>query len=119
LHTPRSCPHWRSTHPFHEDFVDTVCRSWTSNRKEDTTVKQISKNLKRLRRDLKEWSKNLSKLGQLIRNCNTVIGFLDGLEDVRGLFYPEINLRCVIKKICKSFLITKTYIGRTDIKPQR
>jgi hypothetical protein len=57
----------------HEDFVDTVCSSWTSNRKETTTVKQISKNLIRLRSDLKEWSRNLSKLGQLIRNCNMVI----------------------------------------------
>jgi hypothetical protein len=82
----------------HEDFVDIVCRSWTGNIKENTAVKQISKTLKRLRRDLKDWSKNLSKLGQLIRNCNTVIGFLDNLEDVRGLFYLEINLRCLIKR---------------------
>jgi hypothetical protein len=92
----------------HEDFVDTVCISWTGNRKESTTVKQISKKLKRLRRDLKDWSKNLSKLGQLIRNCNTVIGFLDSLEDVRGLFYPEINLRCRIKRKLQELLHHKT-----------
>jgi hypothetical protein len=103
----------------HEDFVDTVCRSWTSNKKEDTTVKQISKNLKILRRDLKDWSKNLSKLGQLIRNCNTFIGFLDNLEDVRRLFYPEINLRCLIKRKLQKLLHHKNIYWKNRYKTSK
>jgi hypothetical protein len=61
---------------------------------------------------LKEWSKHLSNLRLLINNCNEVIGFLDGLEDRRGLFNPEANLRNAVKKQLEMWLHYKNLYWR-------
>jgi hypothetical protein len=57
----------------------------------------LSAKFKKLRQALKRWSKQLSNLNMLISNCNTVILFLDTLEESRGLFNTESNLRKIIK----------------------
>jgi hypothetical protein len=67
-------------------------------------AKNISSKFKALRARLKHWSRNLSNLRILISNCNSVIGFLDALEDRRGLFSPEINLRSAVKKQLQTWL---------------
>ena len=59
---------------------------------------------KRLRAELKAWSRNLSNLSLLINNCNKVIGFLDSLEDRRLLYNTEINLRNLVKKHLRTLL---------------
>jgi hypothetical protein len=53
---------------------------------------------------LKNWSQHLSNLSVLITNCNKVIAFLDALEDRRGLFNPEINLRNAVKRQLQTWL---------------
>lgn len=53
---------------------------------------------------MKNWSKNLSNLKLLISNCNTVILFLDSLEEKRALFSPEWNLRQLVKQQLATFL---------------
>jgi hypothetical protein len=61
-------------------------------------AKQISAKFKALRARLKQWSKNISNLRILISNCNAVINVLDSIEDQRGLYNLEINLRNSVKK---------------------
>jgi hypothetical protein len=41
----------------------------------------LAAKFKVLRRGLKAWSKELSKLNKLINNCSYVLGILDGLEE--------------------------------------
>jgi len=48
----------------------------------------------------------------LISNCNQVIGFLDALEDIRGLFNAEANLRAVVKKQLQIWLRYKNLYWR-------
>jgi hypothetical protein len=43
----------------------------------------ISVKFKQLRSRLKSWSKKISNLRILIDNCNSVITFVDNLEDMR------------------------------------
>jgi hypothetical protein len=59
---------------------------------------KISAKFKALRATLKEWSKHLLNLRLLISNSNHVICFLDTLEDRRGPFNPEANLRVAVKR---------------------
>ena len=91
----------------HEDFLQTVADSWSSGHHEPDAARNISTKFKKLRADLKNWSRHLSNLNILIENCNTVIGVLDTLEDRRGLFNPEANLRSKVKKQLLSLLHQK------------
>jgi hypothetical protein len=68
--------------------------------------------LKKLKANLKSWSKNLSNLSLLISNCNTTILFLDQLEDTRGLFNTEANLRVIIKGHLQTLLHYKNLYWR-------
>jgi len=67
----------------HDGFFDLVHNSWYSLHDSSNSARNISKKFKKLRGDLKIWSKSLSNLSLLIDNCNEVIGFLDALEDRR------------------------------------
>lgn len=83
----------------HGTFLGTVESSW--NRpiaRPDNSISVISFKLKRLRQDLRHWSKGLSSIKLLIGNCNRVIKFLDTMEEFRPLFNPEWNLRVIVKK---------------------
>jgi hypothetical protein len=103
----------------HNDFFVTVQNSWIKNFRETNSVKRISSSFKRLRADLKEWSRNLSKLGQLVTNCNTMICFLDGLEKARMLFNPEVNLRLLIKRQLKNLLHQKNIYWRNRFETSK
>ena len=95
-----------------DDFLDTVYDSWTSTPANSDAARTISSKFKALRARLKDWSKHLSNLRMLISNCNQVIGFLDALEDIRGLFNPEANLRAVVKKQLQIWLRYKNLYWR-------
>lgn len=61
----------------------------------------LSTKFKRLRYDLRQWSKGLSNIKLLIDNCNKVIKYMDTVEEFRPLFNPEWNLRILVKeKLC-------------------
>ena len=83
----------------HDGFFDLVHNCWSSlaEPRNVNTAKVISSKFKKLREELNAWSKSLSNLSLLIKNCNKVIGFLDTLEDRRGLYNPEANLRILVK----------------------
>ena len=81
-----------------ENFLETVSEGWNILHAFNDAARNISSKFKALRAKLKVWSKHLSNLRLLISNCNQVICFIDALEDRRGLFYPEANLRNAVKK---------------------
>jgi len=83
----------------YSSFFGTVQHSWvqpTSIR--DNIVSVLSAKFKRLRYDLKQWSKGISNLKLLIENCNKVILYLDTLEEFKPLFNTEWNLRRSVQK---------------------
>jgi hypothetical protein len=57
----------------------------------------LSGKLKVLRRGLKAWSQELSKLNKLINNSSYVLALLDGLEEQRTLSLIERNFRQLLK----------------------
>jgi len=71
------------------------------------SARNISSKFKSLRARLKQWSKKISNLQLLISNCNAVISTLDSVEDQRGLYHPEMNLRIVVKAQLKTWLKCK------------
>lgn len=89
------------------DFQETVMDCWSSTPELSDAARNISSKFKALRARLKHWSRNLSNLRLLINNCNNVISFLDTLEDRRGLFNPEANLRNAVKKQVQTWLHCK------------
>ena len=90
-----------------EDFLETVQNSWLTAPNMHTATRTISSKFKSLRSALKMWSKGISNLKLLIGNCNLVICFLDSLEDRRGLFNLEINLRAAVKRQLEAWLKCK------------
>ena len=86
--------------------------SWLSTPVASNPTKTISAKFKKLRAELKSWSHNLSNLKLLIGNCNTVISFLDALEDARPLYNLEANLRRLIKNKLQTLLHYKNLYWR-------
>ena len=96
----------------HDSFLTTVQDSWLSTPVASNPTKTISAKFKKLRAKLKSWSHNLSNLRLLIGNGNTVISFLDALEDARHLYNPEANLRRLIKNQLQTLLYYKNLYWR-------
>lgn len=61
-------------------------------------VSVLSAKFKKLRYDLKQWSRGISKLKVFIDNCNKVILFLDTVEEFKQLFNTEWNVRFIVKQ---------------------
>jgi hypothetical protein len=95
-----------------EDFVSTVLESWLSTSPSTDAAHTISVKFKHLRSRLRSWSKEFSNLRLLIDNCNSVITFLDNLEDRRRLYNPEANLRILVKRKLKTWLHYKNLYWR-------
>jgi hypothetical protein len=84
--------------PEYPGFLDSVNLGWEQqvrNNRSSATI--LASKLKNTRHFLKHWSKNLSQLSMLIKNCNKVIFYLDCLEECRTLFLPEWNTRVIVK----------------------
>jgi hypothetical protein len=65
---------------------------------------------KLLRRVLKRWAMNLSKLKRLTNQCNEVLMILDRLEENRMLYMQERNFRSILKnQILKLLNFQKEY----------
>jgi hypothetical protein len=99
--------------PEHPGFVDNVRSGWDQPvHNSISTANVLVGKLKNTRYKLKLWSKNLSHLSSLIKNCNKVIFFLDSLEECRTLFLREWNLRAIIKSQLQTFLRYKNIYWR-------
>jgi hypothetical protein len=84
--------------PLHPGFQDTLQSSWSKPIHSSNSAQVIAAKLKRLRGDLKHWSRSISKLSIAIENCNKLLGILDDIEDKRALTRPEWNCRVIIKR---------------------
>ena len=82
----------------HDGFLQQVVNAWHSVQNDDNNALAISAKFKQLRRNLKCWSKQLSKLSLLIDNYHKVIHFLDIVEECRLLSVPELIFRNIVKK---------------------
>lgn len=70
---------------------------WEQPVPEHDSAKIISAKFKRLRKGLKNWSRNISDLKKIIRNTNEVILFFDALEEFRQLSRDEAEGRNILK----------------------
>jgi hypothetical protein len=85
--------------PNHPGFMEAVQSGWIKlvrNSKDAASV--LAGKLKNVRYTMKNWSKGISKLSLLISNCNTIIMFLDFVEDSRTFYTHEWNFRIFIKE---------------------
>ena len=82
----------------HPGFFDMVNSVWNSNISATNSATRITAKFKLLRAALKKWSKGLSNLSCLIKNCNSTLEILDTLEEQRPLFLQEFNFRKILKK---------------------
>jgi hypothetical protein len=98
-HIPRSrLFRFENFWPLHPGFQDTVQRSWSKPVLAANSAQAIAAKFKRLRCDLKHWSRSISKLSIAIENCNKFLGSLDEIEDKRTLTRPEWNCRVILKR---------------------
>ena len=72
-------------------FLEVVAQSWNRPTYKGNSAANLNIKFKRLRYDLRHWSKGISKLKICIDNSNKAIFELDKLEDQRGLTLPESN----------------------------
>lgn len=73
-------------------LLDVVSLHWESTPFYANAAKTLNGKFKQVRKGLKKWSRELSRLDKLIHNCN-VLAILDGLEDQRLLSPLEITFR--------------------------
>ncbi|XP_073357994.1 uncharacterized protein [Aegilops tauschii subsp. strangulata] len=79
-------------------FMDCVTKSWNAPVFSDLSASAvITRKFKRLRYDLKIWSKKLSYIKKLTVDCSKAILQFDQLEEVRPLTRPEFNFRKIVK----------------------
>lgn len=81
----------------HPGFLDVVNASWHKHCYAKNSAALLCRKMKNLRYDLKNWSKEISRLTVFIQNCNWALVELDGLEDKRPLTTPETNFRRIVK----------------------
>lgn len=89
------------------DFLNVEELHWHSSPYYANAAKSLHAKFKQVRCGLKHWSKELSRLGQLINNANFVISLLDGLEDQRPLSGLEAIFRKIVKKYLSGLLEAK------------
>jgi hypothetical protein len=99
----------------HPGFFEVVQDAWNMEVRAHTSVVVIVAKLKNLRGVLKRWSKSLSKINSLIKNCNDALLTLVRLEELRPLFVQEKNLRTIIKNHIKRLLKYKNEFWKKNI----
>jgi hypothetical protein len=80
------------------DFLDIVQNAWNTEVRASNGVTKIAAKFKLLRRVLKKWSKSISRINNLITQCNDVLSVMDKLEEQRPLFIQEANFRKILRK---------------------
>jgi hypothetical protein len=67
------------------DFLSVVQLHWNTSPYFSNVAKTLNAKFRQVRAGLKLWSRDLSKLGKLVTNCNFVLALPDCLEDLRPL----------------------------------
>jgi hypothetical protein len=91
------------------DFLSMVYLHWNTSPYFATVAQSINAKSRQVRAGVKFWSKELSKFGKLINNCNFVLALLDGLEEQRILNLLESSFRRLVKKRLKNLLEAREY----------
>jgi hypothetical protein len=81
----------------HDPFKDIVKSSWDATLPLMNSAKRVNIKLKNLRRNLRNWVKNLPCLKNLIKRVNETIELLDIFEELRPLSTKEGHLRNMLK----------------------
>jgi hypothetical protein len=81
----------------HPGFQQIVADSWNKPVYKKNSAATLNAKFKRLRYDLKHWSKSISKLSICIENCNQAIAEIDKIEELRTLSIAEMNFRKILK----------------------
>jgi hypothetical protein len=79
-------------------FLDVVQSVWQSEVKAKNSATRVMTKFKLLRRVLKKWAMGLSKLKQIIKQCNNVMSIIDKLEENIVLYPREQIFRRILKK---------------------
>jgi hypothetical protein len=88
-------------------FKECVTQSWERGSTKAYSSAVIADKLKSLRHDLKKWHMSLSRLKELIQNCNKVLVVLDTLEEERPLYREEFNFRQIVKLHLEDLLLAE------------
>jgi hypothetical protein len=81
----------------HSGFSSAISTSWAKPTHKVKSAANINAKFKRLRYDLKYWSRSISKLTICIENSNKALMEIDKIEDARPLSGPEKNFRRILK----------------------
>jgi hypothetical protein len=73
-------------------FMELVQATWSTSVRAKGSASIIAAKFKNIRRVLKRWSKDISKLANVIKESNGVLAVLDKLEE-RSSFYPRKQLQ--------------------------
>lgn len=88
----------------HDGIFELVNFIWRNHGCLDDETKNITVKFISLRKALTKWSKGLSNLNKLVKNCNSVVNFIDKLEECRDLTVTEWNLRKLIRTKTRTYL---------------
>jgi hypothetical protein len=100
----------------HPGFSEIVANSWNKPTYKKNSAANLNAKFKRLRHDLKHWSKSISKLSLLIENCEKVLKQVDDIEQIRCLTVPESNFRKILKNILFHSCLTSNNTGRKGVQ---
>lgn len=92
--------HWME----HEDFMKVVKNAWDIPVLQQDPAKKIMAKFKNLRRILRDWQAQCTKLAATIANVKLLIAFFDVIEEHRDLTVEEWNFRDTIKDKLASLL---------------
>lgn len=82
----------------HPGFFETVQEAWLIPVQGRDSATKLNGRLRNVRRALKHWSRQLSKLSKTIENCQQVLLELDSFEELRALSVSERNFRKILKR---------------------
>jgi hypothetical protein len=80
-----------------DGFMEITSNRWTNAPLIMDSAKNIMSKFKATRYGLKKWSKQLSNLSTIIKNCHYTLALLDGLKDQRNLSLVESNFRKILE----------------------
>lgn len=98
--------------------MELVESNWNTKIRASNAATRLAAKFKTPRRVLKKWRKSISKINNLILQCNEVLSVLDKLEEIRTLYTQENNFRKILNKHmlhllqCRKEYLSERYIVR-------
>ena len=80
----------------HDDFATVAVNGWSALENISYAAKLLTAKFKNLRKELRMWKFQISKLALVIENTKLVLFFLESIELLRDLSLPEWNFRNIV-----------------------